>query len=63
MADQFKACAKEQPAGAEVYVCGTPNSREPNRPWHCKKCLKKYAAHLEDRVAFLEDQLENGATT
>lgn len=58
MASEFKACGKEQPAGAETYVCGTPNSREPNRPWHCKKCLKKYVVHLEEQNADLIERLK-----
>lgn len=59
MAEEFKSCGKEQPAGAEIYVCGTPNLREPNNPWHCKKCIKKYARHLESVIAEKDQTIEN----
>ena len=51
----IEGCSKEQPAGAEVYVCGTPNKVKPGFPWYCRKCSKKYVSHLEQRVAFLEE--------
>jgi ribosomal protein L37AE/L43A len=52
----IEGCSKEQPAGAETYVCGQPNLKRPNFPWYCRKCNKKYVEHLENRVTFLEDE-------
>jgi len=61
--NQIEGCNKEQPAGAETYICGQPNKAKPDFPWYCRKCNKKYVAHLEQRVTFLEDQLNSKPCT
>lgn len=58
----IEGCKKEQPAGAEIYVCGEPNKAKPSHPWYCRKCSKKYVTHLETRVDELQSQLGDEAT-
>ena len=55
----IEGCGKEQPAGAETYVCGQPNSKRPTHSWYCRRCNKKYVEHLENRVIELEAELES----